>query len=53
MLGEIAVTPVMAFTGGVMRVALVTTHIPLSAVHDAITPARIGTPADSARGSGE
>ena len=42
MLGEICgAPPVMAFTGGVMRVALVTTHIPLSAVHDAITPARI------------
>ena len=42
MLGEICgAPPVMAFTGGVMRVALVTTHVPLSAVHDAITPARI------------
>jgi len=39
MLGEIfGVAPVMAFTGGVLRVALVTTHIPLSAVAAAIQP---------------
>ena len=30
--------PVMAFVGGRLRVALVTTHIPLSAVPEAITP---------------
>lgn len=30
--------PVMAFVGGSLRVALVTTHIPLSAVSEAVTP---------------
>lgn len=30
--------PVMAFTGGVFRVALVTVHLPLRAVPDAVTP---------------
>ena len=38
MLGELCgARPVMAFTGGVMRVALVTTHMPLEAVSSAIT----------------
>ena len=39
MLGEVCGgKPVMAFTGGVMRVALVTTHLPIDAVQSAITP---------------
>jgi len=34
-------SPVMAFVGGSLRVALVTTHIPLGAVAGAITTARV------------
>jgi 4-hydroxythreonine-4-phosphate dehydrogenase len=42
MLGELcAARPVMAFTGGRLRVALVTTHLPLEAVSGAITPERV------------
>ena len=42
MLGELcAARPVMAFTGGRLRVALVTTHLPLEAVPGAITPERV------------
>ena len=42
MLGEVCgVQPVMAFTGGVMRVALVTTHLPLDSVRSAITPGAV------------
>jgi 4-hydroxythreonine-4-phosphate dehydrogenase len=33
--------PVMAFVGGALRVALVTVHLPLRAVPDAITAARV------------
>ena len=33
--------PVMAFVGGSLRVALVTVHIPLREVADAVTPARV------------
>lgn len=33
--------PVMAFVGGSLRVALVTTHLPLRAVADAVTAARV------------
>ncbi|MCP4810621.1 MAG: 4-hydroxythreonine-4-phosphate dehydrogenase PdxA [Proteobacteria bacterium] len=41
-LGELcSASPVMAFTGGDLRVALVTTHIPLSAVSQAITSERL------------
>jgi len=42
MLGELCgAQSVMAFTGGVMRVALVTTHLPLEAVPSAITAEKI------------
>lgn len=33
--------PVMAFTGGAFRVVLVTVHLPLRAVADAVTPAAV------------
>jgi 4-hydroxythreonine-4-phosphate dehydrogenase len=39
--GICGVEPVMAFTGGRVRVALVTTHIPLDAVAAMITPRRV------------
>lgn len=42
MLGEVfGVEPVMAFAGGSIRVALVTTHVELASVRDRITPARV------------
>ena len=42
MLGDLfGVDPVMAFAGGSIRVALVTTHVELAAVRDRITPARV------------
>ena len=42
MLGSIfGVDPVMAFAGGSVRVALVTTHIPLAQVDGQISPARV------------
>ncbi len=42
MLGSICgQSPVMAFAGGSIRVALVTTHIPLDEVTEAITPDRV------------
>lgn len=41
-LGELCdATPVMAFTGGDLRVALVTTHVPLAEVPSRITPQRL------------
>ena len=39
--GICGVDPVMAFTGGRVRVALVTTHVPLDAVAAMITPKRV------------
>jgi len=42
MLGSIfGVDPVMAFAGGSVRVALVTTHIPLAQVDEQISPGRV------------
>ena len=42
MLGEVfGVDPVMAFAGGSIRVALVTTHVELASVRDRITPERV------------
>ena len=42
MLGEVfGVDPVMAFAGGTIRVALVTTHVELAAVQDNITDRRV------------
>ena len=42
MLGEVfGVDPVMAFAGGTIRVALVTTHVELAAVQDNITARRV------------